>query len=223
MSSCKRAGVGGAQLIQPTEFILTPALLVCCFASTASASIVVEVDEVGGNVVATAFGTFDLTGLDPRFDGSTFSGGLLRGNFGPGSLLVSGSSSTNTTFILTPDVISAPSNFIDSSQPNTFAFLSLGDVVGAFNNLSGDAGIFLPTGYTSGTPLNGTSTWNGETFASLQLLPGSYEWEFTNGETFTLNIGDVAAVPEPGTWALLTLAGIGFGGYRLRRRKKLAK
>lgn len=29
---------------------------------------------------------------------------------------------------------------------------------------------------------------------------------------------DTAGVPEPSTWALLTLAGVGFGGYQIRKR-----
>lgn len=40
------------------------------------------------------------------------------------------------------------------------------------------------------------------------------------GPTVALLEFDVVGVPEPSTWALLTLAGIGFGGYQLRRRKK---
>ena len=52
-----------------------------------------------------------------------------------------------------------------------------------------------------------TSEWI--TLVDEQHLSGSHFYPGT----------DSAAVPEPATWALLTLASVGFGGYQLRRRK----
>ena len=47
--------------------------------------------------------------------------------------------------------------------------------------------------YVSGTPLSATNTIAGETFASLDLTPGSYVWSWSS-DSITLNIG---AVPVP--------------------------
>jgi hypothetical protein len=56
-------------------------------------------------------------------------------------------------------------------------------------------------------------TWDGATFSSLGLTPGSYEWTWGSGataDTFTLDIE--APAPEP---ASLTLLGAGLIGLIL--------
>lgn len=44
---------------------------------------------------------------------------------------------------------------------------------------------------------------------------GDGDWGIDN-----IEYGDIAGVPEPSTWALLTLAGVGFGGYQMRRKRQ---
>jgi hypothetical protein len=65
------------------------------------------------------------------------------------------------------------------------------------------------------TSLLDTATYTGQTFGSLGVTPGRYEWTWGDGanQNFTLVIGDV---PEPSTWAMMLLgfAGLGFLGYR---------
>lgn len=56
------------------------------------------------------------------------------------------------------------------------------------------------------------------------LVNGSYVGEALQSDTDTLTLvvqDTPAGVPEPSTWALLTLAGVGFGGYQLRKRGKV--
>jgi hypothetical protein len=92
--------------------------------------------------------------------------------------------------------------------------------VGIFGH-QGD--IFLPTSYVSGHSLSDTATWNTQTFSSLGLTPGTYEWTWGTGanQNFTLQIGP-ASVPEPTSLTLLGIGAVGMMGYAWRRRKLAA-
>jgi hypothetical protein len=98
-----------------------------------------------------------------------------------------------------------------------------GDLVGV---ASGDRPqLFVPTGYVSGSPLSDTSTYDGQTLATIGATPGKFEWAWGTGpnQNFTLVVG-TAAVPEPSTWAMMLLgfAGLGFMGYRSAGRRRTA-
>jgi PEP-CTERM motif len=100
-----------------------------------------------------------------------------------------------------------PSNF--GPGGSTFASSGGGDIVGIFAPIGS---IIVPTGYVSGSPLSDSSTFAGQTFASLGVTPGSYKWTWGSGPTadgFTIEVG----VPEPSTWAMLL---IGFAGLATR-------
>jgi hypothetical protein len=62
--------------------------------------------------------------------------------------------------------------------------------------------------------LSDTATYLNQTFNSLRVTPGTYEWTWGSGpnQNFTL----VAGVPEPSTWAMMLIgfAGLGFLGYQ---------
>jgi hypothetical protein len=63
----------------------------------------------------------------------------------------------------------------------------------------------VPPSYMSGSLLSDTSTYDNQTFVSLGVTPGTYEWTWGSGadaDSFTL---DVPAVPEPASIALLAL------------------
>jgi hypothetical protein len=81
-----------------------------------------------------------------------------------------------------------------------------GDIVGldSFRNL------VLPDGYVSGDDLSGTATWANQTFSSLGVTPGSYQWTWGSGahaDFFQFDTFEgAAAVPEPSSVLLLALS-----------------
>lgn len=80
-----------------------------------------------------------------------------------------------------------------------------GDVVAMIFD---EADLAVPQGYNSGASLSDMSIYNNQTFASLGVVPGTYQWAWGPGpfRNFTLQIGlAAAAVPEPASILLLGL------------------
>jgi PEP-CTERM motif len=178
------------------------ALLIGLSAPSAWAGYVVDLTQVGSDVVASGSGRIDLTDLT-----SEGSPGILAAGIQPNIGFIAVASGIASVF----SGISGPSTFGtggDFTQPTNFS----GDPV----TISISEGLGVPDGYTSGSPLSDTSTYDGATFASLGVTPGRYEWTWGSGanQNFTLVIG--GAVPEPSIWAMMLLgfAGLGFAGYK---------
>jgi hypothetical protein len=95
-----------------------------------------------------------------------------------------------------------------------FASSASGDIVAFVADVDE---LDVPEGYVSDTPLSDTATYTGQTFSSLGVTPGTYEWKWGTGanQNFTLEIG----VPEPSTWAMMLLgfAGLAWAAYRQRQ------
>jgi hypothetical protein len=63
-----------------------------------------------------------------------------------------------------------------------------GERFGVFFGTVGNQQLVLPTGYNSGDPLSGTSTYSGETFSSLGISEGTYEWSW-GADSAIISIG----------------------------------
>jgi hypothetical protein len=116
--------------------------------------------------------------------------------------------------------------------------IGLGGVSGA-SSTSGDLMNFAPYlddffrlsgSYLSGTPLSETSSYLGQSFASLGLTPGDYVWTWGSGDhadTFTIDViaSPPTGVPEPATWAMMLVgfAGLGYAGYRKAKSGRRAR
>lgn len=165
--------------------------------------IVVHAIETGGNVEFSGGGTADLTGLVQN--GSNVMGRFVSPDFATFS--VGGTTSFEIDGYLT---LVGPTTFgtggatvSDSTSGDQF-----GIIVGGV--------LAVPNGYVSNTPLFGTSTYNGASFNSLGMVPGTYVWTWGQGESFTLFVGDV--IPEPATASICTV--LSFAGLLLCRRRR---
>jgi hypothetical protein len=186
------------------------AMLIGLSAPPAQAGYVVDLTQQGSNVVATGSGPIDLTGLS--FFANEGIGAQLDPEFGN---IGTGPTSGRADFY---SGLTGPRSF--GSRGFIFASSGSGDLVG----ISGSSSLLLvPSGYTSGTSLSDTATYLSQTFSSLGVTPGTYEWMWGSGanQNFTLVIG-AAAIAEPSTWAMMLLgfAGLGFMGYQSAGRRR---
>jgi hypothetical protein len=184
--------------------LFTAALVSFAALSTpARAELVIDINQQGSNVVATGFGTVDTSDLTPVATGA-------------GTASVFGNSGT---------VVINSGNFVayTVSGPTSFGSVGGADASSSSGSVFGLFGFFqqmiLPTGYISDSFISGTEQFNNTTIAGLELTPGTYTYTFGTGQdadSVVVNIGNVSAVPEPSTWAMLILGfmGIGFMAYR---------
>ena len=196
---------------------VTTALAIAPLAEKAGASVVIDIYQKGADVLATGTGTIDLTDLvlegpNASFATVTPTNGIVL--VGPGH---SGPA--------LPDL----DVYEGASGPTSFGSGGANGASVGSGVLFGVLGVLgfleVPLDYVSGTPLSGSSTWDGQTLSSLGLAPGTYVYTWGTGadaDSFTVNIG---GVPEPSTWAMLVLgfAGLALAGFRASRRAALVQ
>jgi hypothetical protein len=183
-------------------------ILVGLSAPPALAGYIVDLTQKGSNVVATGSGALNLIGLTHAGPG----GGEAFMNPGFG-VIGTGPVSFEPSDVYTG--FTGPFSFGSGSE--TAASSGSGDAV----FMEGTGGeLFLPKGYVSGSALSDHSTYDSQTFSSLGVTPGTYEWRWGRGanQNFTLVVG---TVPEPSTWAMLLIgfAGLGLVAWRSQRRR----
>jgi hypothetical protein len=170
--------------------------------AAANAAVTVNITQSGADVVATATGTLDLTGLTSQ--GSFFLSEFIRPDVGYVGLGADGSVSGYSGF--TGPTNFGPADITDSSSRSGTSF--------ALNSSSfGSPYVFVPIGYVSGSAISGTATWLGTTIGALGANPGTYVYTSAH-DTVTIIIG---SVPEPSTWAMM-LIGFGAIGFAMRRK-----
>jgi hypothetical protein len=182
-------------------------------ASTAEAKFVLTLQQKGADVIGNGSGAIDLTDFDsnPRsFRNPT----ELAPN---ASVIAAGSGNA-----LGPDVnafhgaITAPPNFGPGG-------MTLGESFGDPIFVS-KLEIGVPVNYVFGDPLSDFLFYEGDSFQSLGVTPGTYVWSWGSGahaDTFTLDVLSIGspAVPEPSTWAMMLIGLVGLGHAAHRRRR----
>ena len=192
-------------------FLVSSALIIGCglFTRPAQAAMIMTLEEVGSDVVATGNGTIDTAGLFFLFEG--FAGSFIDPS---GATIYAASSFDLGDAYLG---VTGPTSFGAGSQ--LFGDGGTGDRVG----IDGYHGtLVVPLGYTSGGPLSDSAIWLNQSFSSLGVTPGTYVWTWGQGDhadSFTLQIERDTAVPEPTTLTLLGLGLAGIGARRWRERK----
>ena len=193
-------------------FLVSGSLIIGCglFIRPAQAAMIVTLEEVGSDVVATGSGTLDTTGLSFVFEG--FAGPFIDPMFG---VIYAGEGFDLVDVYI--GAVTGPPSFGLGSQ--IFGDSGSGDRAG----IDGTAGtIAVPLGYNSGAPLSNGGIWLNQSFSGLGVTPGTYVWTWGEGEhadSFTLQIERDTAVPEPTTLTLLGLGLAGMGARRWRQRK----
>lgn len=179
-------------------------------ASTADAAIVIDITQVGSDIVVTGSGSFDTTGLARTVQGGTFSMGMNPSfgvvRFGTGS----------TVGQISTYAVSGPAAFgtFATIDPYRLATTAVGDVFGIFGR---DRHVILPLDYVSGSALSGKLTFANLSFSTLGLSAGTFVYSNAR-DSVAVNVG-TAAVPEPASWAMMIL-GMGIVGAMLRRRAR---
>ena len=158
--------------------------------TSASAPMTVTIYESSSNVVMSASGTVDLTGLT-----------LVDSNFGPiggGGLGINSATficGNNGSYASTySGFTSVPSNFGSGSSANPSS--ASGNYFGVIMNGQPPYFLLVPTGYTSGTNISSTLTFTGQTLSSLGLTNGTYTYTWSGG-SIDVVVGGPAPTPTP--------------------------
>jgi hypothetical protein len=144
----------------------------------------VNVSQVGPNVVWSGSGSFNLTDLTLNQNLPGVTGGY---NKSFAQFVVGSSSPVNATTYSGSSFTTFPANF--GSGSGTPPSSSSGSIFGVVQT-SGTGGpreVLVPQGYTSGTEISGSMTYNSQTIAGMGLTPGTYTWSWgTGGNTSTI-------------------------------------
>lgn len=162
----------------------------------ARASYIIVIQQIGPDVVASGSGSIDTTDLTSPSSASIASlinGGEAQTNLGP----ITNTNATHYTGL-------TGTTSFGNININRAANSGSGPIVGIQGNAHA---LFVPAGYTSGSPLAGSSdNWSNQSFSTLGLIPGTYPYTWGTGpdaDSLTVQI-----VPEPASLSLLAVGGL---------------
>ncbi len=172
-------------------------------ATSASAPMTVTIYESGSNVVMSASGTVDLSGLTLVTSGGGPNGG---GGLGIGTAtFICGSN--GTYFDTYSGFTSTPTNFGSGSGLGSSS--SSGQVFGIIVDGTPPYLLVVPTGYTSGVNISSTQTFNNTSLSTLGLTNGTYTYTWSGGSIDVV----VGGTPGPTGTPAPTSSGAGWNFY----------
>lgn len=162
------------------------AFLLAGVAPAAQGAVIVNAVETGGNVVFTGSGTLNLDAWTKRdFDPPFEDFGRIRPT--TGVFRVGPVPSIPADLYANPENFMGPSSF--GTGGDAFGTSGSGGLLGL---IPGGEQLTVPFNYVSGGMVSSSTTYVGQTFASLVMPPGSYTWSWGSGDTadsLTLNVG----------------------------------
>ncbi len=186
-------------------------------ASSAHAAYTLYIYQSGADVVASGSGTVNTAGINLFGNTGTFIDDA-RPNVG--RVLIGAGISTQW------QNISGPTSFGPGDRTQTSS--NSGSVIGI---VGVNSSLRLPNNYVSGTVIQGSSTWSGQTLASLGMTVGTYTYTWGAGATadsFTLRIGTAppppvvtaTSIPTLSEWGLILMASL-VGVFAMLRMRKV--
>ena len=170
------------QLLQRFLSIAGVAAGLTLAAVPAHAVYTITLTETGGKVVATGTGTINTTGLTSGGNAGSCMSSFINPTIVHICLGI-GSQTTYTGVVISPGAFGTGNTYSNADSQS-------GDSVILYNN-----SVYIQTGYVSGSALSSTSTWNGKTFATLGITPGTYTWTLPNDTIVLTTVAAVAATP----------------------------
>jgi hypothetical protein len=191
-------------------------------AAPAKAEFIISIQQVGANVVGTGSGSVDTAGLTQGNTVPSADYDLVSAQFANYGAGVPGEPVTLFTQF---SGLSGPLSFgagatTNASTTSGSSIILVGKVSGG-----GPGIVDLPVGYVSGSSFSNSDIFNNKTLDGLGLTLGTYTYTFGAGDdadSIVVQIGPVAPVPEPSTWAMMILGFIGIGFMAYRKRKSAA-
>jgi hypothetical protein len=197
-NSAKRIGLALA---------MVPIAMAVLFGGDARADLNITIQQVGNDVVTTATGSLDITGV-PIYGNGYGTPFLIP------VIAAVGVGSTSSLHYEEFQGVSGPTSFGSGGifSPSSGS----GDVIalnGAYHLIA------VPWLYVSGTSLSGTDTYDNQTLSSLGLTPGTHTYTFADNN-ITVQISSAAAVPEPSTAVVAVFGAVAFLSYGWSRRRR---
>ena len=198
------------KITHKNKFLATGVAVACIllFSLASQALAAVNLTTFGSD--AESFGTWSYNPATSNISGTAAPGDLLYPASATGWDLSALGSPNDFVFQLTGFVTTSPGGGFQLTLEDSSGNISATDV---------DFSLFGPTSSIVQIAVNTAS------------LPGSMDWANISNWNLVSSVGgtidatftnlDVAAVPEPSTYALLALSGLALGGYVIRRRQRV--
>ena len=190
--------------------------LIISMSGLANAGLILNLDELNGDVVISWNGSLDLgSAVFDATRNSNSSNLWTAGGVGDlQSMFASGSVDDYdlAAFTKTPTLAAFTGSLSGGIIAGDNLFI---DFSSSFRQ------IWMPNGYQSGQVISGSGTFAGATFASLGANVGTYEWAWSNNiasDSLTLIVGSPTNVPEPSSLAIFALGIMGLASRRLKKQ-----